>query len=311
MTDSSPPDSKAAAPPSPEVRRSLDACRIIARERARNFYYGMMLTPEPRRSAMYAVYAFMRACDDLVDAPPEAGGQPSVEEGLARIERFRTALDQLVETGDPGPDAPAPAIWPGFGWVMQRFELDREPLDEMLAGQQQDLTDHRYETFAQLRNYCYRVASTVGLVCIDIWGYRGGEATRQLAIDRGLALQLTNILRDVVEDAERNRVYLPGEDLERFDLEADTIAEGGPGFEEMIRFEAERALGFYESSAPLEAQLNGGCRATCRALTGIYRKLLEKILADPASVLDRRVRVSTPAKLAVAASALGRRVVGR
>ncbi|HEX7009116.1 MAG TPA: squalene/phytoene synthase family protein, partial [Phycisphaeraceae bacterium] len=182
------------APPAmtPRVRTSLVYCRQLTRRRAGNFYYGLMLTPEPKRSAVYAVYAFMRRCDDLADGP-QAG---AAEDVRARIETFRAQMEQVLAAG---PDDPLPQdpIWPAFWYVARSYPLDRAHLHAMLDGQLCDLVQMRYACFDELEAYCYRVASVVGLVCLSIWGYQGGQATQELARERGIAFQLTNILRDL------------------------------------------------------------------------------------------------------------------
>jgi len=299
------------------TRRALAYCRTVARTQARNFYYGMMLTPEPRRTAMYTVYAFMRACDDLADGDPAPllppGGE--VETGVAAraaaLDRFEAAMDRVLAGQAPAEDAPVPELWPAFRWLLARYPLERKPLAGMLAGQRQDLAGGAIASFEDLETYCERVAGTVGEICITIWGYEGAEATRRLAIERGVALQLTNILRDVREDHARGRCYLPEEDLARFGLARERLLEGGEAFEALVRDEAERAARLYDASAPLEARLSPACRATCRTLTGIYRGLLDKILADPGRVLRERVRLGGVRKLAVAGGALAQQVVRR
>lgn len=290
---------------SPEtVAQSLRLCRSITRCRARNFYYGLKLTPEPKRSALYAVYAFMRACDDLADEAVQRSGGDA---GIARIGEFRGHMHKALKGQPvPGEDLSEPTLWPAFRHVMAHYPIDPAHLHAMLDGQCDDIVKHRYESFEALRGYCYKVASTVGLVCIAVWGQSGGDRAKELAIDRGYALQLTNILRDVVEDAHRDRVYLPQDELERFGYHGDEFIEkigkreADERFDKLMAFQCERAMDFYERSAPLDAMVDPHCRGTSLAIMRIYRGLLEKIARSPRSVLTQRVRLSSWSKAVIA-----------
>jgi phytoene synthase len=193
--------SEAIVPP-PHV---VQYCRAITRRRARNFYYGLKLLPEPRRTALYAMYAWMRMADDLVD-----NGALSTDEKHEKLIEFREATD-LALVGSPPNGNP---LWEGVAFVAKRFDLKPENLHAMLDGQLDDVRDRKFDTFESLQQYCYQVASTVGLVCIEIWGYTD-PAARNLAIDRGIAFQLTNILRDLREDCDNGRVYLPQDEFVR------------------------------------------------------------------------------------------------
>jgi len=298
---------------SSDVQQSLDYCRDISRRRAKNFYYGMRLTPEPKRSAIYAVYAFMRACDDLVDE--ELGDAVVTDERTGsydpqriaaaeqHVDTFRAQMDQALTQTDVNA-LPSDPVWPAFRYVMGAYPIDPAHLHAMLDGQRMDLTQSTYETFDDLYRYCYNVASTVGLVCVSVWGQAHEpvpgevrETVGQLAEYRGIALQLTNILRDVVEDAQRGRVYLPQEDLERFNLEMSDLvkprdAQHLERFERFMRFQIERARGYYNLSSRLERGLDERCRSTCWAIMEIYRTLLDRISARPTRVLTQRVRLS-------------------
>lgn len=295
------------------VRRSLAHCRAVTRSRARNFYYGLMLTPEPKRSALYAVYALMRACDDCADGEDDraAPGQRSDEATRARLEQFNKRLESAVAgrpvEGEHSEDGEAvEELWPAVTHVLKTYPIKADDLRSMMAGQRRDLATETYETFDQLYSYCYQVAGVVGLVSIEVWGYNGGNNTRKLAEQRGIALQLTNILRDVVEDARRNRVYLPTEDLKEFGYdpasfrEAVLSGQNSEQFEKFIAFQAQRALYYYDISDPLDCHINAGCRATSRTLMKLYRGLLDKISKCPGRVLTERVRLSTPEKLWIA-----------
>ncbi len=284
---------------------SFDHCRRVSRRRARNFYYGMKLTPEPKRSAMYAIYAFMRACDDLAD---DAALGNDAAARLQRIESFRAQMLDAMQGRLP--DGP---IWPAFRHVMARFPIDAAHLHAMLDGQACDLRKHRYADFAELRDYCFKVASVVGLVCVSVWSHDGHSDNLQMAEDRGVALQLTNILRDVVEDAQGDRVYLPADELARFGFDAESFkalvlsGRADERFDRLMAFQIDRARGFYESSALLDNRIDRTCRPTIWAVTHIYRRLLEKIAADPRRVLAGRVRLSSFTKGMIAARAVMRR----
>jgi phytoene synthase len=297
-----------APPLGDEVLRSMRYCHQVTRERARNFYYGLKLTPEPRRSAGYAIYAFMRACDDLVDMPVDGRSEPpAAEVGLARIEAFRGQM-QAVLDGKALPDGP---MWPAFRHVLRTYSIAPADLHAMLDGQRCDLVKTRYETFEELYDYCYKVASVVGLVCIRIWGAPSDPAVLKMAEQRGIALQLTNILRDVVEDARRGRVYLPAEELKRFGYDADALISGkaDEAFDRLMAFQIERAKGYYQMSLGLEPHLDASCRPTSWALMEIYRRLLNKIASNPRRVLTERVRLSSLQKAMIGLRATWRRRV--
>lgn len=302
-----------ATPPAPsaEVAASLAYCHRVTRHHARNFYYGLKLTPEPKRSALYAVYALMRACDDLADEVGDAQGGLSVNARLERIERFRGDMVRVIE-GPADATLPEGPIWPAVRDVARTYRLDAAHLHLMLDGQREDLATRdivRYDTFGALYDYCYKVASVVGLVCLDVWGHDSAAEVHDLAEKRGIAFQLTNILRDLKEDAQRGRVYLPREDMTRFGVSADDFLNdtGNAAFNELMAYQIERARDYYEASAALESHLDPHCRATSWAMNRIYRRLLERIAAHPRRVLDRRVRLSSFEKLGIAARATWRK----
>ncbi len=293
---------RAKHPPNPrvtrEVERSLRYCHAVTRQRARNFYYGLKLTPEPKRSALFAVYAYMRLCDDLVDGVDGAAGVGTdAAAGLARIDAFARETDAAIAG-----DLPEGPMWPALHHVVHAYRIQPRLLHEMLKGQQMDLVTRRYATFDDLYGYCYRVASVVGLVCLDVWGHDEAPGTPQLAEYRGIAFQLTNVLRDLAEDAQRDRIYLPREDLDRFGVSQEQLlaGESSEGFVRLVQFEVERARSYYEMAETLERHLSPDCRATSWTMTQIYRRLLERIAADPAAVLRRRVRLSSLQKLRIA-----------
>ena len=284
---------------------SFDHCRYVTRTQAKNFYYGLKLMPQPKRSAMFAVYAWMRAADDLADEP----GQH--DEKVSRLEAFRR---QTMAAIDPSAGlserflgvGQEDLIWPAVRKTVHDYHIPSRYLQEMIDGQLLDQHKTRYDNFEQLYGYCYKVASVVGLVCISVWGYSGEQATEKLAEYRGIALQLTNILRDVVEDARRGRVYIPADELIRFGFDPDSFADqvltGTPdtAFDELMAFQTTRARRYYEMSADLESHIDPACRPTSWAMMRIYDRLLRKIARRPRSVLTGSVNLARAEKLCIA-----------
>ena len=301
-------------PDDPALATSYEYCRRLTRTRARNFYYGMKLTPEPKRSAMYAVYAYMRACDDLAD---DATDDPHATR--QHIEAFRQQTTLYLQTNPPPSadnaakgttsDQTSPTFWPAFRHTMRTYPIDPALLNAMLDGQLRDLDPAPFITFDDLYQYCYNVASVVGLTCISVWGYTGGQETRQLAEQRGVAFQLTNILRDLVEDAQRGRLYLPTDELDRFNFTPDTLRaqlldrRPSPDLARLIAHNADRARDYYQRSSTLESFIDTTCRPTSRAVASIYRALLEKIARRPQRILTERVRLTKLHKVIIALTA--------
>lgn len=274
-----------------EVERSYDYCREVARKRAKNFYYSFLLLSAQQRKGMCAIYAFMRYCDDLSDEPGATRGA---------IDRWRSQLEEALEgrfSGHP--------VWPAFHHTVRRFGIPHEYFREMIAGVASDLEPRRMETFDDLYRYCYQVASVVGLTIIHIFGFDTRTAL-PLAEKCGVAFQLTNILRDIREDAERERVYLPQEDLRRFGVSAADLGGGArtEAFVRLMRFEAARARSYYEESMPLLDLVHPRSRPSLWALITIYSRLLERIETTGYDVFSRRVRLSTLEKSWILARAL-------
>jgi phytoene synthase len=258
--------------------RSYEYCLRVARRRAKNFYYSFVLLSRPQRRAMCAIYAFMRYCDDLSDEPGAT---------RAAIERWRAEMEEALAgrfSGHP--------VWPAFYHTVRRFGIPHDYFREMIAGVFSDLEPRVFETFDQLYRYCYQVASVVGLTTIHIFGFDTRSAL-PLAEKCGVAFQLTNILRDIREDAERGRIYLPAEDLRRFGVSADDLRAGrrnGP-FERLMAFEAERARAYYNESRPLLDLIHPRSRKSLWALIAIYSRLLERIEESGFDVFRQRVRL--------------------
>lgn len=282
------------------LEESFKFCRSVARKRAKNFYYGMKLTPEPKRSAMYAIYSWMRLADDLAD---EDG---SIEQKEDRLERFRHDTHEALDDSAPLPHGP---LWPAFRKTTFDYLISEEYLDDMIDGQLQDQHQFRYQEFGDLYDYCYKVASVVGLTCITVWGYDGGEETRSMAVKRGIGFQLTNILRDLVEDAERNRLYLPCEELQHTGFKPDEFVrvlktrDYDETFEYrfsiLIGWQIDQARKYFEASDGLDRKVHKSCRATSWALMKIYRDLLEKLAENPLRILHERVKLSAMRKMLI------------
>jgi phytoene synthase len=279
------------------LRQSYRHCAEVARRSARNFYYGFLLLPPARRRAMCALYAFMRRTDDLADDPLESGG------GLAALEDWRGQLDASLAGGHAG----ASPILSALADTARRHAIPPRHLHEVIDGVAMDLAPRTFPKFEDLYAYCYRVASAVGLCCIHIWGYRseGGRA-EALAESCGVALQLTNILRDVREDAGRGRLYLPLEDLERFGVPPEDVASGRctPAVRALLEFQARRAAEYYRAARPLARLVAPVGRPVLGAIVGIYRALLDEIARRGCEVLDRRVALPGWRKAAIALRAL-------
>jgi phytoene synthase len=238
---------------------------------------------------MCAVYAFNRYCDDLSD-DPSAGGSARVREQIAQ---WRLELNRAL-AGDFGEHA----LWPAFYDTVQRYRIPHRFFHEMIDGISSDLEARRIQTFDELYRYCYQVASVVGLTIIHIFGFDSIKALL-LAEKCGVAFQLTNILRDVREDAELGRVYLPVEDLQRFGISVEQLQSGSEDkhFREFMRFESARARQYYQESAALSELIDKGSRPSLWALREIYQRLLSRIEAADYSVLSRRINVPTRTKL--------------
>ena len=258
------------------LAESYAFCRRVARARAKNFFYSFLLLPKEKSDAMCAIYAFMRYCDDLSDEP-----------GASRdaLDRWRSALvAALAGDFDPYP------AWPAFHDTVTRYQIPHEYFFQMIEGVTSDLEPRTFENFDRLYRYCYQVASVVGLAIIHIFHYRSPEAL-PLAEKCGVAFQLTNILRDIGEDAARGRIYLPTEDLARFGVSIEDLKRGrrSPEFLRLMEFEASRARRYYEESKPLVEMVDARCRPGLRALIGIYSRLLGRIGDRNYDVFSRRV----------------------
>jgi 15-cis-phytoene synthase len=262
------------------IEESYAFCERVARTQAKNFYYSFLLLSRPQRQAMCAIYAFMRYCDDLSDAD-------GVGDRAGAIARWQADLDAALAGA-----APENPVWPALSDAVARYRIPHEYFRDMIRGVSSDLEPRQIQTFQELYDYCYHVASVVGLTIIHIFGFNDPRAL-ELAERCGVAFQLTNILRDVREDAEHGRVYLPAEDLDRFGVDPKELAGGAlsPALRSLLAFEAERARAYYQEAQPLTNLFDSRSRASLRALIAIYSRLLERISNSGYEVLRERVRV--------------------
>jgi phytoene synthase len=278
-------------------------CEQLTRMQAKNFYYGLKLLPEPKRSAMFSLYAYMRLVDDIAD---DEDGR-TIRQRIDELEAWRTHTHNILDGHDhtqQGNGDVADAgrqLWPAFSEMVRKYQMPRSIFDDVIAGQRQDLEPEPFETFDQLHTYCYRVAGVVGLASIYIWGFKGGDETEKLAVERGVAFQLTNILRDLREDAARGRTYLPLEDLAVMNVTEDDLrsTRGGKAFRELMQFQIDRAEAYYTKSEPLEERIQRDSRPTLVAMTEIYHRLLKIIAKDPERVLRERVSLPLISKLMI------------
>jgi phytoene synthase len=302
------------APAASPTAEAYALCEQITRSEARNFYYGIRLLPVGKRQAMSAVYAFARRVDDIGD------GSLADEEKLRRLDELDTLLAEL------GPVTREPLVDPvmlALADASARFELPGDALAELIAGVRMDVLGASYEHFEELVLYCRRVAGGIGRLCLAIFGWSDHRAAAwapSAADDLGVAMQLTNILRDLHEDAARGRVYLPREDLLHFGLlGADGQESGGQQelagtllslhgasgpFDRLIAFEVRRAREWFARGMSLMEQLDRRSSACVLAMIGIYRRLLDRIAARPAATLEERLSLPTGEKLWVATQSM-------
>lgn len=309
-------------PAAPQLAMAYSVCRGITRAAAKNFYYAFLVLPRRKREALCAVYAFMRQCDDIADDP-----NLSLDERRQNLDAWLDSLHR-VQQGEPT-DHP---ILLALLDAQRRFQIPAGLLDELAQGTAMDVEvptgsgresvdpdaapspqsglTVQYQTFEDLRLYCYRVASVVGLVCIHIFGYRD-PAAEDLAERCGLAFQLTNIIRDVKEDAALGRVYLPQEDLAKFGLSAaQLLATADPAmFRPVLALEADRAREFYQAGDQLIAYISEDSQPGLWVLVNIYRRLLEKIAAAQYDVFTAKISLTVGEKLRILGKGFLQRIV--
>jgi len=268
-----------------------------------NFYYSFSLLPRDERDAMHCVYAFCRYTDDLVDED-----LPYLEEGIQlraeqllekkrmRLIWWRTEVEKCYDGTSTHP------LLKALHKVISRFKIPKQYFLTLIDGVEMDLVRTRYETFDDLKDYCYAVASIVGLICIEIFGYKH-EETKEYAVDLGIALQLTNIIRDVKQDAQKGRIYLPQEDLHRFGYTERELLSSTYNFRftELMQFEADRSRAYYQSARLHLAKDERFTMFAAEIMDAIYYRLLRKIELAEFDVFSKRIKVTTAHKLLIVA----------
>ena len=273
-----------------ELDLAYDHCQRIAREQAKNFYYAFRTLPGRKRHAIYATYAFCRHCDDIAD------DDLPLEEKERLFSRERRLLADLGNEMGLGP------VHTALRDASQTFGIPLRYFEEVIDGVEMDLTWTRFNNFKELRTYAYKVASVVGLICIEVFGYKD-EKAKEYAVDLGLAMQLTNILRDIKEDAHRGRIYIPVDEMESFGYsEADLM--GGvvsDAFRRLMAFQTARARRYFDSGKNLIPLLSGESRACPATLHKVYSTILDRIESSGFDVFQERIGLRKSEKVLIAA----------
>ena len=272
------------------VDLAYDHCQRITKEQAKNFYYAFVTLPKRKRHAIYAAYAFCRLCDDIADE------ELPLEEKIHQLAQTRQKLGEAFVGTPDGP------IFIALEDASTEFAIPQEYFLEVLQGVEMDLTNTRYRTFEELQPYCYKVACTVGLICIEVFGYEDPSA-KDYAIDLGMAMQLTNILRDIKEDLQRGRIYIPLEEIESFDYSEEELIQEiiNEQFTALMAFQVERARHYFEKGKRLLPLLSPRSRTCPAVLHGLYSQILDRIESSGYNVFDRRIGLTTPEKLILTA----------
>lgn len=272
------------------IEEAYEHCRRVTRVRARNFYYAFVLLPRQKRRAIYAGYALSRELDDITDEVLDPREQVRL---LAEVRR------RLAGCYDGQPDG---LVYVALRDAVQRYAIPRDYFEDLVSGVEMDLRVRRYRTFDDLKLYCYRVAGVVGLICIQVFGYRGPQS-KEYAVDLGMAMQLTNILRDIKEDAGRGRIYLPQEEMERFGYREEDLFRGltNDAFHQLMRFQVRRAREYFERGWRLLPLVEPDSRACPAVLHGLYSEVLRRIEVRGYDVFKERVNLSALTKVMLAA----------
>jgi phytoene synthase len=275
-----------------DLEQAYEECRLITRREAKNIYYAFITLPEVQRRAIYVAYTFCRYCDDSVDA------EHSLDEKLRLLSELRRKLSACYQ------GYTEESVFLGLADVAEKYQVPEEYFQEVLSGVESDLVKTRYHDFDELRQYCYQVASAVGLICIHIFGFTHARA-KDHAVDLGLAMQLTNIARDVKEDLGLGRIYLPQDEMSRFGYSEEELQSGNvnQAFVDLMRFQTQRARDYFDSGFQLLPYLSPRSRACPAVLGRLYSKLLDRIESVNYDVLNHRVSLSTTEKLRVTAQA--------
>lgn len=270
----------------------LDYCHRVTKASGSNFYYSFLALPKAQREAIYAVYAFTRLIDDAVDET-----KPT-QEAKALLTQWRKEIAQCYA------GAPTHPVTQGLAEVLTRFPIPQDYFQDVVSGVEMDLYHKRYDTFSDLRQYCYRVASVIGLICIEIFGYRRKEI-KDYAINQGIAFQLTNILRDIPADAMRGRIYIPLDELKGFHYPETDLLSGRytDAFMELMKFQCQRARDYYHKAQALIMPEDRPSLVASEIMGAIYSKILERIERANYNVFQKRISLSAPHKAVIALSA--------
>lgn len=266
-------------------------CKDLTRASKTNFYYSFLFLPKPKREAIYAVYAFCRLLDDSVDTPGP------LHEKTAALKKWREELDNCYTDQSTHP------VTKRLSEEVRRFAIPKVYFDEIISGVEMDLVRNRYATFEDLYQYCYRVASCIGLVCIEIFGYKDPRV-KEYAVTLGVAFQLTNILRDLKSDLSRGRIYLPREDLTLFHYSEEDffLYRYNPPFIEMMQFEAERARRYYQEAERLLPPYERRAMVAAEIMGKIYSRILQEIEHSRFNVFEKKITLPTSQKAIIAFS---------
>ena len=272
------------------LEQAYEQCRLITRREAKNFYYAFITLPPGKRKAIYATYAFCRLCDDAADEEiPNA-------EKLKLLDELRLKLSMTYSGHAREP------VFTALAHAASTFDIPEEYFQDVVSGVETDLTKSRYQHFGELYDYCYRVASVVGLSCIHIFGHSDVRA-KQYAIDLGLAMQLTNILRDIQEDLGRDRIYIPQDEIMEFGYSVEELKAGvvNQPFRQLMKFQADRARQYFDNGFKLLPFLSARSRACPAVLGQLYSHILHRIEARDFNVFDGKVMLSRREKYLVTA----------
>ena len=276
--------------PTSDLKLAYDACRAITRREAKNFYYAFLTLPAAKRRAIYAAYAFCRYCDDSVDQ------ETSAEAKMTALAELQANLEDTYSGSSSSP------VFLALGDAAKRYDIPRDYFREIILGVESDLVKDRFQNFDELREYCYRVASVVGLICLQTFGYKNDDA-KEYAVDLGLAMQLTNIIRDVREDLEMGSVYLPQDEMARFGYSEEDLRNGvrNQAFRDLMKFQSQRARDYFDRGFKLLPYLSRRSRACPAVLGALYSKVLDRIEASDYDVLESRVSLSKAEKIGITA----------
>lgn len=273
---------------SAELDKAYQYCTQLTKKEARNFYYAFITLPNKKRKAIHAVYAFSRLCDDIAD---ECNPLKYKVEGLNKLKRY---LKECYAGNPKG------YVFSALGDCSSEFQIPLQYFEDIIEGVEIDLHKTRYDDFNSLKSYCYKVASVVGLICINVFGYSKPEA-KEYAINLGLAMQLTNIIRDIKEDAERGRIYIPLDELSQFGYSEEELIKGleTEAFRKLMMFQTNRAREYFAKGRLLIPLLPIRSRACPAILAGIYSALLDKIEREEFKVFHKRIGLNLTKKLLI------------